>query len=152
VSAGLYVLRPATKADYDFLYRLHVTTMKDYVTALWGWDEAFQQRIFRGRFDPARRQIIVVNGEDAGDLQVELAESELFISNIHILPEYQGRGIGTAVLRDILHEASRAGLPVGLRVLKGNPARCLYERIGFTLVDETDTHYYMRAGENDGQG
>jgi len=138
-----WALRPATEADYDFLYRLHVVTMKDYVAALWGWDEAVQQRIFRGRFNPARRQIIVVNGEDAGDLQVELGESELFVSSIHILPEYQGRGIGTAVLRDILQEARAASLPVGLRVLKSNPALRFYERLGFTVIDEIDTHYHI---------
>ena len=62
-----------------------------------------------------------------------------------ILPEYQNRGVGSAVIRDVLAQAQAEGLSVGLQVLKVNPARRLYERLGFSLVGETATHYLMRA-------
>ena len=39
--------RPATENDTDFLYALHVATMKDYVDKTWGWDDAFQETVFR---------------------------------------------------------------------------------------------------------
>ena len=64
---------------------------------------------------------------------------------IEILPEYQNRGVGSAVIRDVLAQAQAEGLPVGLQVLKVNPARRLYERLGFNVVGETATHYLMRA-------
>jgi ribosomal protein S18 acetylase RimI-like enzyme len=66
-----------------------------------------------------------------------------YISNIEIAPEYQGRGIGTAITNGIIAEARRDGLSVTLRVLKVNPARHLYERLGFIVIKEDETHYYM---------
>lgn len=140
----MYALRPATEADYDFLYALHVATMKEHVTAVWGWDEVAQQDMFRQRFDPALRQVIVVSGWDAGMLEVRWSETEVFIANVLIAPAFQRRGIGAAILRDILDEADARGLPVLLRVLHGNSARRLYERLGFVVTEETPERFYMR--------
>jgi hypothetical protein len=35
--------------------------------------------------------------------------------------------------------------PLGLRVLRNNPAHRLYERLGFRVMEETETHIYMEA-------
>lgn len=43
-----------------------------------------------------------------------------------------------------MNAASARGLPTRLQVLKVNPARSLYERLGFELVEETQTHYVMQ--------
>lgn len=139
-----YHLRQATEADYDFLYRLHTATLKEYVAALWGWDEAAQQRMFRERFEPAARQIVVVDGQDAGDLQVEWREDAAFVARIALAPEFQRRGLGTAILKDILAEAKSRGLPVTLHVLRPNPARNLYARLGFVVTEETPERIFMR--------
>ena len=112
----------------------------------WGkWDEEWQSARFRDNFDPSDYQIIVVDGRDAGEIILADRESELYIASILILPEYQGHGIGTAIIRDILARADQRGLPVALQVLKVNPARRLYERLGFAVIGETDTHYLMRS-------
>lgn len=140
----MYELRQATEDDFDFLYRLHVATMREHVAAVYGWDEAFQEKHFKEKFDPAHCRIVVVDGQDVGMVRAVEREGTLFISNIHVLPEYQNRGIGTAVLKDILRGAKERGLPLGLRVLRGNPARRLYERLGFAAVGQTETHTRMR--------
>ena len=64
---------------------------------------------------------------------------------IYILPEHQSRGIGTHLVSELLAGARAAGLAVRLRVLKGNPARRLYEKLGFTVTREIETHDYMEA-------
>jgi len=33
---------------------------------------------------------------------------------------------------------------VALQVILSNPARRLYERLGFTVVGQSNTHYHMR--------
>jgi ribosomal protein S18 acetylase RimI-like enzyme len=136
-------LRQATGADYTFLYHLHRATLKDYVTQTWGWDEEVQATMFKERFDPARYQIVVVEGRDVGALVMEQHTDALVLANIYILPEYQGHGLGTAVIKAILEQAGREKVPVTLRVLKVNPARHLYERLGFLITGETETHYLM---------
>ena len=140
---AMYTLRQATEADYPFLYRLHAAAMKDSVARTWGWDEAAQQAMFRERFDPGRQQIVVVDGRDVGVLVVERRPDVLFLGQIQILPAYQRRGLGTAIITALLAGARRDGLPVALQVLKVNPARGLYERLGFAVTGETATHYLM---------
>ena len=136
-------LRPATDGDYDFLWWLKGTTMRDYVEAIWGWDEAFQRQYFRDRFDPARLEIVERGGEAIGYLSVERREDAIFLGVIEIAPDHQGRGIGTGLIRDLQHEARGRGVPLKLQVLQGNPARDLYERLGFAATGETETHSMM---------
>lgn len=139
----MYRLRTATSEDLAFLYRLHVATMKDYVAQTWGWDDDFQKERFKAKFDPSGRQILVVDGQDVGVLYVEQKSTEVFLAVIEISPQCQGRGLGTRVIKDIVSEANSRGLPVTLQVLKVNPARRLYERLGFKIVGETETHFRM---------
>ncbi len=42
-------------------------------------------------------------------------------------------------------QARAEGVPVALQVLKVNPARHLYERLGFSVVGETAMHCLMRT-------
>jgi ribosomal protein S18 acetylase RimI-like enzyme len=137
--------RPANERDFDFLYRLHALTMREYVEDTFGpWDEAFQQAYFRKKFDPAAHTVIQWGGEDVGVLYVQNRTEELFIASLEILPAYQRRGIGTAVIRMVQESASRQGKPVALQVLKANiAARGLYQRLGFGVTGENDTHYIM---------
>ena len=136
-------LRPAMENDYDFLWWLHGATMRDYVEAIWGWDEALQVQYFQVRFNPARMQIIECAGEAVGYISVERREASIFLGAIEIAPEYQGQGIGTGLIRDLQGEAERQGVPLKLQVLQGNPARRLYERLGFAPTGETETHIMM---------
>ncbi len=138
-----YTLRDATLRDYEFLYNLHVATMKQYVEQTWGWDEARAATRFQERFHRSHYQIVEVGGRDVGAINRQKREDTIYISNIEITPEYQGRGVGTAVTNEIIAEARRVGLSVTLRVLKVNPARHLYERLGFIVTKEDETHYYM---------
>ena len=71
-----------------------------------------------------------LDGRDVGVLCLEREEGGLFLANIEILPPFQNRGIGTRIIEDILASARRDCLPVRLQVLKVNPARRLYERLG----------------------
>jgi GNAT superfamily N-acetyltransferase len=138
-------LRPATQEDGPFLYHVVKTTMQEYVAQTWGWDEAWQQTYFWAHFDPTDRQIIVRDGQDIGVLTVEEHADALEIDQIYVLPEHQGQGIGTALIRSVLQRGVELDLPVRLRVLQVNPARRLYERLGFVATGETDTRCFMEA-------
>lgn len=137
-------LRSATIDDADFLYSLHRATMKMYVIQTWGqWDEVWQSLYFHRHFNPATCQIIAFQGQDIGVISVERRPIEMFLSNIELLPPYQGQGIGTYLVRTLVEEAWQKDVPLSLQVLKVNPARKLYERLGFSIIDETATHYRM---------
>jgi ribosomal protein S18 acetylase RimI-like enzyme len=138
--------RPVTDDDYEYLYRLNEATMRAYAEQTYGpWDETVVRRIFAERWRPATTRIVLVNGQDGGMLEVLPTEAGLQLANIRVAPEYQGQGIGTRLVSDVLRDAHARGLTVALRVLKVNPARRLYERLGFVLVGETEPHYLMEA-------
>lgn len=139
----VYSLRQATAADYDFLYGLLTATMKEYIEATWGWDEEFQRQRFADHFNPAKSNIVIARGRDVGQLSVIQKDDEIFLSGIFILPAYQGQGLGTTIINDVVAQAREKGLPVGLRVLRSNPARQLYKRLGFKIVEENDVHFIM---------
>jgi ribosomal protein S18 acetylase RimI-like enzyme len=140
-----YRLRAATDRDAAFIYRLRVAGLREYVAQVWGWDEPFQAARFREHFDPAHYQVVVVDGLDVGAVAVEWRAGEVFLADIEIQPQLRGRGLGTAIVGAVLAEAGRRELPAALQVLKVNPARRLYERLGFRVVGETPTHYLMRT-------
>jgi ribosomal protein S18 acetylase RimI-like enzyme len=142
---GEISLRQATQNDHDFLYGLVKTTMREYVEPIWGWDEEWQRAYFQEHFDPTQDQIIVLGGQDIGAISVEIRPEEHFLARLYLLPAYQRYGIGTHLVRSILDKAFAKGLPVTLQVLKGNPAKRLYERLGFAETEETETHYLMKA-------
>ena len=140
-------LRDVKSRDAAFLYHLHATTMKDYVCQTWGaWDDAWQSGYFREHFDPAICKIIVWQGVDIGVIAVSRRTTEIFLNNIQLLPAYQNQGIGRQLIELLIGEAAWKDIPVTLQVLKVNPARKLYERLGFLVIGETPTHYQMGHG------
>lgn len=135
-------LRPASAADLPFLLTLRRLTMTGHLQRVGAPtdDEAHHRRIF-ANFEDA---MIVCEGASAdanpiGLLKVTRAADEWHVHQIQIHPSRQGHGNGEAVLRDLLAEAAREHVPVSLSVLHGNPARRLYERLGFSVASETET-------------
>lgn len=138
-------LRAATDEDFDFLLHLHEKTMRPYVEVTFGpWDAEWQDAYFRQHFHPQRIQIIRVDGQDAGMIAIQERTEEIYIVNIEIAPEYQRKGIGSRVIQNLLTDAEKKEKPVALQVLKANiRARSLYQRLGFGVTGENDTHYIM---------
>lgn len=137
-----YAFRPATPADAEFVYRLNELTMRRYVEQTWGaWDEDFQRTFFKQHFSPEENEIIVAGPDSIGVRSIIRRPECLFLANIQLLPEWQGRGIGREILERLLENEPR----VELEVQKVNPARRLYERLGFAIVGETETHYQLRV-------
>lgn len=139
--------RPIKNEDYEFLWRLHNAALKEYVTKTWGWNEELQRYLFKQNFSLENGEIIVVEGKDAGFLDVREKERERVLISIRLLPEFQNKGVGTKVIQGLLAEARAKNKPVRLQVLKINPAQRLYKRLGFEVFDETDTHFLMRTPE-----
>jgi len=142
--SAAYTLRPATPADFDFLFALHRAAMRAYIEPIWGWHEDWQLEYFREKYDSRQRQIIQVEGQDVGVLVVERRADELYLGLIELLPAFQGRGIGAAIIRGLIAQARAEGRPLELHVLRTNaPARRLYERLGLRVVAEEPNRYRM---------
>lgn len=130
-----YQLRSALKSDRPFLYKLRCVTMRDHIEKTWGWDDIQECKDFRQRFRWNVVSIIEVGSRDVGGLWLEPRPDSFYVAELQVLPEMQGRGIGTAVLQGVIAEAAARGLPVDLVVLQVNEgARRLYARLGFRVT------------------
>jgi ribosomal protein S18 acetylase RimI-like enzyme len=94
-------------------------------------------------FPDAESSIILVGDRPAGRMLVDQSEREFTLIDIALLPEYRKSGVGTQLLQELLERAVKAQKPVRLHVLKSNPARRLYERLGFSLVNEEPMYLEM---------
>lgn len=140
----IYCLRSVTETDKDFLYNIKKASIKEYVEKIWGWDEEYQIKDFESDFIPENFKIIMVEGKDIGFIRVNEEPSNINITEIHILPDYQGRGIGRSVIKSIIEDASDKMKTVTIGCFIANQrAKKLYERLGFKVVRTTDTHYEM---------
>ena len=135
-------LRAAVDADFEACRRTYFAEM-DWVNERLGLKRDDQESMFRKLWDPAQVCIIQADGVDVGWLQSVVSKSEHMLGQIFVDAPFQRRGIGTEVLTRIIEEASGRGLPVRLAVVKFNPSRRLYERLGFRVTHEDERKVYM---------
>jgi ribosomal protein S18 acetylase RimI-like enzyme len=146
-------LRPATAADRDFLLSVYAGTREEELAQV-SWEEgareAFlehqfsaQDHHYRANYPGATFDVIEVDGEPAGRLYVHRGPSEIRIMDIALAPAFRGRGLGTALLRDLMEEAGVSGRALSIHVEVNNPARRLYERLGFSPAGEHGVYVLM---------
>ena len=137
--------RPATETDIPFLLELRRQTMSEHLRAS-GVEPSESERCERvlAKFECA--EIILLAGSPVGLLKVVRSSDDWHLEQIQIVPEQQGKGFGTTILEKLLADAVQARVAVSLSVLKTNPARQLYERLGFRIVGHNDRAYEMEFG------
>jgi ribosomal protein S18 acetylase RimI-like enzyme len=129
-------LRTATSADRDFVEGVYFKTQRWIIEALFGWrGDDLERANFAETYDEAHTQIITVDGSGAGWITVQRT-GDIHLDSIYLTPERQRKGIGTALIRDLIVEATTSGTVLKLSTAAINPARRLYERLGFVVVSE----------------
>lgn len=88
-------------------------------------------------------QMIELENKIIGCLLVENKEDGKLLNEIYIEEEYRNKGIGTHLLQQILSKQT-----VYLWVYKINTkAIALYTRLGFHIIKQTKTRYYMKYSD-----
>jgi len=163
---GNVALRPEADDDMPFLRALYVSVRWDEL-AVTGWPDEAKQAFLASQFQLQTRQyaanypgldrwVIERDGGLIGRLYVLRTGSEFRVVDISLLPEWRGRGIGGALLRDLGDQADRQELPLRLHVEANNPALRLYQRLGFEPLDTAGVYWLMersagRAGAGHSQ-
>lgn len=138
-------LRAACDHDVVFARSLYFDTMREIINRLFGWDQHREQENFARFFKLEEVRIITVDDQDVGWIQEQISERSINLGSFYVLPAMQGRGIGTYVLRILLEQAASESKTVTLAVAKINPARLLYEKLGFRTTHEDEYKFYMSA-------
>lgn len=119
-------------------------TLRAYVEQTSGWDDAEQRVIADREFAELPFAVVEESGRTVGYVCVIHRRECDFVDEIALLPEAQGRGIGTQLLQGVLSAAGRRGVPVQLSVFVNNPAQALYARLGFEVVRVEEPRMSMR--------
>ena len=138
----IYTTRPAIDSDLEWLDPFYEELMKPYVELTHKWNKTK----FRELFSVEYTSIIQLDNQDIGMLKVQQRDDHIFPGDIQIKKEFQGRGIGSQIINDLIQKSKFQALPIRLRVLKGNPAIKFYQRLGFNVINELDNCYEMAMG------
>ena len=111
---------------------------------MFGWrgDEVERAKLAE-TYDIAATSIIIFGGRDIGWMAVQRRRDHIELEHLYLEPSHQSRGIGSAILRSLIAEGDACRLPLRLATAKMNPARRLYERLGFIEVDADDFKVYL---------
>jgi GNAT superfamily N-acetyltransferase len=139
-------LRAAVEDDVAFLRALFEAARPDAVFIA-TWPETVRQRFLDQQFQfqtihyarahaEADRLLVLQDGQPIGRLILSCSAEDWCIVDISLMPLCRARGIGTLLLQAVqaaaVHARARA---IYLTVDCRNPARRLYERLGFVTVD-----------------
>ena len=147
-------LRPVTDADQEFLIGVYAGTRAAELAQV-DWDqsqkEAFirwqyemQKQEYDARYPDARYDVILVDDVPAGRVWVGADDTQIRLLDIAVIPEFQNRGVGTHLLRQLMDEATRDNKPLRhmVFVLNENAYR-FYERLGFKTIEDAGGYLHM---------
>ncbi len=145
--------RPIQEQDEEFLFLLYASTRAEEL-AQTQWNDAQKAEFLRMQFQAQHRHylshfagaeflLILRDAEPIGRLYVERRPAEVRLIDIALLPDWRSRGLGGALMRDLMGDARNQRLPVRLHVEKFNPALRLYERLGFRPLEDLGVHLLM---------
>ncbi|PVC82997.1 GNAT family N-acetyltransferase [Streptomyces sp. CS131] len=138
-----WTLRRALPEDVEPIAELRAVVMRPDLERLGRFDEHRVRQRLRDAYAPEHTSVIEAAGSFAGCVARRPAEDGWWLEHFYLSPALQGRGIGSAVLRGVLDRADAERQPVRLDVLRGSPARHLYERHGFTLEREDAVDVFL---------
>jgi ribosomal protein S18 acetylase RimI-like enzyme len=145
--------RSCVDADVAFLRHLYGTTRDDEMRRVPWSDEQKRQFLdlqflaqkqhYEAYYPDCQFLIIELEGQAVGRLYVDRGPEDIRVIDIALLPEYRGRGIGRMLMEEILQEGKSDEKCVTIYVEHDNPARRLYDRLGFRHVDTNGVYHLM---------
>jgi GNAT superfamily N-acetyltransferase len=147
-----FTRRPEGPGDALFLLQL----MTDVIAAELGvgaWPEAIRNHLLgiqaqsrcnsRRAVNPnSHSKILQCGGVDIGWMLTTTGDDFLWLVEIAVVPEFQGRGIGSAAIRELIAR----GKPVRLHVNSTNTrAIALYATLGFVPLESGEVQILMEC-------
>ena len=137
-----YTLEKVNKSDRSQIYSIKRNSIKPYVEKIWGWEEVYQINDFDKSFIPDNIKKIMIDTECIGFIEVSEDANTVNIAEIHIIPDYQGLGVGGSIINNVIADTKAKYKKTTLGCFKENKkAIQFYKSRGFTMVGETKTHY-----------
>src|SRR4029079_14262487 len=103
-----------------------------------------QRREYDTRFPDAEYRVIVIDQQPAGRIWVGADNEQIRLLDIALLPQFQNRGAGTALVERLKERAEKEGKALRHMVfVLNNNADRFYERLGFKQIEEFGAYKHM---------
>ena len=147
-------LRTVTPEDDEFLLAVYASTRAEELAQVnWeagqkeifvAWQFGLQRQEYDARYPNARYQVILVNDQPAGRIWIGEDDTQIRLLDIGLLKEFQNRGVGTFLLKELIAEAAVKNklLRHMVFVLNDNAHR-FYERLGFVEIEDVGGYKHM---------
>lgn len=141
----LITVLEASEEDKERVFELHCELFHDEIEDRWGWDEQWQKENFskewkRDDFEVVKHKDLVI-----GYLQFSKESDHIYLHNIALDPDFQGKGLGSHLLERIIKKAQKLCTVVELSVHPRNKvALKLYEKFDFEVIRSEPKTYLMR--------
>ena len=131
--------------DLELIIRLKELGMRWYIEKIYGWNIEIQREKTKREIDKFidTMKIIVIDDKDVGVTNFFEEKGIYHVGLIIIHPDYQGKGIATKIISGYIDTARQENKDIIIKTYKDNPAKRLYERLGFKQYKEDDTHVYL---------
>lgn len=143
-----YRIEKATKNDIPRLIDYKLKTIFEYAKEL-SMEEIDNIHDYVKRHVPIQLEnykIIYHNSDKIGCLLVESKDDGVLLNEIYLEESYRDKGIGTDIIRTVILKNNT----VYLFVYKSNVrAVSLYLKLGFRMIEETETRYYMKHSNSE---
>jgi GNAT superfamily N-acetyltransferase len=137
-------LIPATETDRAFFRQVHHEAYRETIESMFVWDDAEQDRFADTDFDNRIMHIVMLGEERCGVVGHQDQGDHIELGPIYILPVYQNKGIGSGIVKLYIQKATDQKAQLKLKTLRTNTrAKELYERLGFTVSDQTEQYWFM---------
>jgi ribosomal protein S18 acetylase RimI-like enzyme len=151
---GKVTLRPVQDSDDNFLLKVYGSTREQEMAQV-PWTSEQKQQFVRMQWEAQKshyaaqhpqacHEIICLEGDVAGRLYLDRSGGKFHILDITLLQEHRNRGAGSFLLYQIMAEAKEAGKPVTIYVETFNPSLRLFQRLGFTPIQQEGFHLLLQ--------
>jgi GNAT superfamily N-acetyltransferase len=135
-------LRRSVPSDARWIAELRAQVMRADLERVGVFDPQRVRSRFLDGFVPGNTRVIESGGRAVGCIAERHGTDGTWIEHFYLESRMQGRGVGGAVLSLVLAEATQDRV-LRINVLRGSPARHLYERHGFALESEDGVDLFL---------
>ena len=149
-------LRRIDQNDMPELLAIYASTRKEEMDQLTGWNEMMKADFINSQFEAQHNYyqknykgadfwVICKDRERVGRLYLHenFQGQGMRIIDISLLPKYRNRGYGASILNDLMKLAGELDRSLTIHVESFNPAKNLYNRLGFRKISETNGVYHL---------
>lgn len=144
-----YTLRKCTMDDIDFIFELKKLCIKWYIDIVYGWNDEIQYVKTKKELNRNVNDMKIIFVDNIAVGVTTFSEEDVFyrvgLTMIH--PDYQNKGIGSAVLKEYIKIAEKDNKKIIIKTYKDNPAQNLYKRLGFKVYHVDSTHIHLKINK-----